>query len=94
VRHHGLAGGGPASAIGPRRALLAHLTHTFGADRVFATIARLARGQRDGALLEWRNAAACGRSRMQPDGYGLLRLGGREFGSSWSLTGAPFIQPP
>jgi hypothetical protein len=80
VRHHGLAGGGPATAVGPRRALLAHLTHTCGADQVFVTIARLARGQRDGALLEWRNAAACARGRMRPDGYGLLRLGHREYG--------------
>jgi hypothetical protein len=80
VRHHGLAGGGPATPVGPRRALLAHLTHTLGADGVFIRIARSARGQRDGALLEWRNAAACARGRMRPDGYGLLRLRRREYG--------------
>ena len=80
VRHHGLAGGGPATAVGQRRALVAHLAHTLGADGVFVTFARLARGQRGGALLEWRNAAACGCGRMRPDGYGLLRLGRREYG--------------
>jgi hypothetical protein len=80
VRHHGLAGGGPATTVGPRRALLAHLAHTLGADGVFAKIARAAGGQRNGALLEWRNAAACAHGRMRPDGYGLVRLGRREYG--------------
>src|SRR5207248_1628843 len=73
VRHHGLAGGGPVTPIGTRRALHATLAHTVGADGVFVTIARGARAQRHGALLEWRNAAACARGRMRPDGYGLLR---------------------
>jgi hypothetical protein len=80
VRYHGLAGGGSHTPVGPRRALLAHLAHTLGADGVFATIARAAFRQRGGSLLEWRNAAACARGRVRPDGYGLLRLGRREYG--------------
>jgi hypothetical protein len=80
VRYHGLAGGGHETPVGQRRALLAHAAHTRGVDRVFATVARAARFQRNGALLEWRNAAACARGRMRPDGYGLLRLGRREHG--------------
>jgi hypothetical protein len=80
VRHHGLAGGGPESPIGTRRTLLAHLDHTVGADAVFGVLARAARSQRDGALVEWRNAAACAHGRLRPDGYGVLRLGRREYG--------------
>jgi hypothetical protein len=80
VRHHGLAGGGPVTPVGTRRALHAKMAHTVGADGVFVTIARSARAQREGALLEWRNAAACAWGRMRPDGYGLLRLGRREYG--------------
>jgi hypothetical protein len=80
VRHHGLAGGGPMTPVGTRRSLHAKLAHTLGADGVFVRIARSAFAQRDGALLEWRNAAACAWGRMRPDGYGLLRLGHREYG--------------
>ena len=80
VRHHGLAGGGPMTPVGTRRALHAKMAHTVGTDGVFVTIARSARARREGALLEWRNAAACARGRMRPDGYGLLRLGPREYG--------------
>ncbi len=80
VRYHGLAGGSRETPVGPRRALLAHVEHTLGADGVFATMARAARLQRDGCLLEWRNAAACARGRVRPDGYGLVRLGRREHG--------------
>jgi hypothetical protein len=80
VRCHGLTGGGPRTPVGPRRALLANLAHTLGGDAVFAAIARAARAQREGALVEWRNAAACAHGRMRPDGYGLLRLGRREYG--------------
>jgi hypothetical protein len=80
VRHHGLAGGGRQTPVGARRALLAYAAHTLGADNVFATIARAADRKRDGSLLEWRNAAACARGRVRPDGYGLLRLGRREHG--------------
>src|SRR5712691_4405780 len=80
VSHHGLAGGGPDSPIGTRRILLAHRDHTVGADAVFGVLARAARAQRDGALVEWRNAAACAHGRLRPDGYGVLRLGRREYG--------------
>lgn len=72
VRHHGLAGGGPMTPVGTRRALHGKMAHTAGADAVFVTIARSARAQRNGALLEWRNAAACAWGRMRPDGYGLV----------------------
>jgi len=80
VRHHGLTGGGPRTPVGPRRALVANLAHTLGADAVFAEIARTARTQRGGALVEWLNAAASAHGRVRPDGYGLLRLGRREYG--------------
>jgi hypothetical protein len=80
VRHHGFTGGGPKTPVGPRRALLANLAHTLGADAVFAAIARAARTQREGALVEWRNAAACAYGRLRPDGYGILRLGRHEYG--------------
>jgi hypothetical protein len=43
-------------------------------------LARAARSQRDGALVEWRNAAACAHGRLRPDGYGVLRLGQRDYG--------------
>jgi Replication-relaxation len=80
VRHHALASGGPMTAVGTRPALQAKVAHTVGADGVFVTIARSARAQREGALLEWRKATACAWGRMRPDGYGLLRLGRREYG--------------
>ncbi len=64
VRHHGFTGGGPKAPVGPRRALLANLAHTLGADVVFAAIARAARTQRQGALVEWRNAAASAHVRL------------------------------
>src|SRR5216683_4156707 len=80
VRHHGFTGGGPKTPVGPRRALLTNLAHTLGADVVVAAIARAARTQREGALVEWRNAAACAYGRLRPDGYGLLRLGRHEYG--------------
>jgi hypothetical protein len=41
-------GGGPKTRYAARRALLANLTHTLGADAVFAAIARAARTQREG----------------------------------------------
>jgi hypothetical protein len=80
VRSHGLAGGGPYTPIGPRRALVAYQAHTLGTDAIFAAIAISARRQHGGVLLEWRNAAACARGRMRPDGYGLLCVGRREYG--------------
>jgi hypothetical protein len=81
VRHQGLAGGGPVTPVGPRRALLAHLPHTLGADAIFAMLARAAQiAPGGGALLEWRSAAACAHGRLRPDGYGLLRLGHQQHG--------------
>jgi hypothetical protein len=80
VRHHGLAGGGPARPIGTRRALHAQFEHTVGSDSIFATIARAAHNQRNWELVEWRNAAACAHGRTRPDGYGLLRVADREYG--------------
>jgi hypothetical protein len=79
VRAHGLAGGGPGAPIGSRGVLARRLAHTLGADAVFAGIARAARTE-CGALLEWRNPAACAHGRVRPDGYGLLRLGRLEHG--------------
>lgn len=81
VRHNGLTGGGPASPIGNRRQLLATPAHTLGTDEVFLTLIRSCRRAGAGvALVEWRNAAACARGRVRPDGYGLLQRGGRLFG--------------
>lgn len=81
VRHNGLAGGGPASPIGNRRQLLATPAHTLGTDETFLALRRACRRTAPGtALVEWRNAAACARGRVRPDGYGLLRRGGRLFG--------------
>jgi hypothetical protein len=58
---------------------MSHLAHTLGADAVFGAIARAAR-RNGGALIEWRNTAACAHGRLRPDGYGLLRLGRQEYG--------------
>jgi hypothetical protein len=91
VRHTGLAGGGPAQRPGTRLSraryvLLRHLAHTRGADRFFVALARASREAGhgspggDAALVVWRNAAACARGRVRPDGYGVLRLGGRRHG--------------
>ena len=94
ARHTGLAGGGPDQRAGTRlgRAryvLVRHLAHTRGADRFFVALARAARAAaarspesaRAGpALAVWRNAIACARGRVHPDGYGVLRRGGRRHG--------------
>jgi protein involved in plasmid replication-relaxation len=80
VSRHGLAGGGPESPIGTRRTLLAHLDHTVGADAVFGVLARAARAQPGGALVEWRNAAACAHGRLRPDGYGVIHVGRHQYG--------------
>jgi hypothetical protein len=81
ARHHGLAGGGPTAAVGPRAALLRQLAHTVGADAVFASLAWAARAHpAGGALLEWRGPAACAHGRLGPDGYGLVRVGRRQRG--------------
>lgn len=84
VRHLGLAGGGPGQPIGARRKLLASLAHTLGADAIFVGLASTARrlaaiGIND-ALVEWRNAAACSRGHLRPDGYGLYRHVGQLYG--------------
>jgi hypothetical protein len=81
ARVHGLTGGGPVAAFGPREMLLAHAAHTLTADRVMVGLAATARAdRRGGCLIEWRNAAACAHGRLRPDGYGLLRLANHECG--------------
>lgn len=84
VRANGLAGGGPDRPIGTRRKLLADLEHTLGADGVFVslieTAQRAATAGWDDALIEWRNAAACSRRHLRPDGYGIYRHRGRLYG--------------
>ena len=84
VHHLGLAGGGPGRPVGARRRLLASLAHTLGADAIFVGLARTARRLAaqgsDDALVEWRNAAACSRGHLRPDGYGLCRHAGQLYG--------------
>lgn len=89
VRHNGLVGGGPEQPRGTRLSrgrygLLRHLAHTRGADRFFVALASGDRGTgappNQAALLVWRNAVACARGRLRPDGYGVLRAGGRRHG--------------
>jgi hypothetical protein len=83
-RFNGLVGGGPDRAVGPRTDLLTHLEHTIGVNRVFVNLCQLAResvgADADDALVEWRNAATCGRRNFRPDGYGLYRRDGKLFG--------------
>jgi hypothetical protein len=84
VRHLGLAGGGPERPIGARRRLLASLAHTLGADAIFVSLVctakKLAALGSDDGLVEWRNAAACSRGHLRPDGYGLYRHAGQLYG--------------
>lgn len=84
VRWNGLAGGGPQRPIGTRGKLLQDLAHTRGADALFLGLLRTARelacAGRDDALIEWRNASACSRGYLRPDGYGLYRHGGQLYG--------------
>jgi hypothetical protein len=84
VHFNGLAGGGSEHPTGTRRLLLRDLDHTRGADAQFVGLCRRFKttAERRGgdALLEWRNAAACSRRRVRPDGYGMIRLGGRLHG--------------
>lgn len=84
VRFNGLAGGGPAESIGARRSLVGRFEHTLGVNRILTSLYRTASQSRascgDDALLEWRNAVACSRGALRPDGYGLYRRGGRAFG--------------
>lgn len=85
VRFNGLAGAGPGEGIGSRRKLLGqNLPHTLGTDAIFVGLVRTARefvrAGSDDALVEWRNAAACGRWRLRPDAYGAYRQRGRPYG--------------
>ncbi len=84
VRFNGLAGGGPDSPIGVRRALLKNLAHTLAVDGIFVSLIRTAKrfsaAGWDDALLEWRNAAAGSRGHLRPDGYGVYRHQGRSVG--------------
>ena len=84
VRHLGLAGGGPEQSMGVRRRLLVSLAHTLGADAIFVSLVctakKLAAQGSDDALVEWRNAAACTRGHLRPDGYGLYRHAGQLYG--------------
>lgn len=84
VRLNGLAGGGPTGAVGARASLLAALDHTLGVDALFVDLAHGARAAArrgaDEALVEWRNAAACARRWMRPDGYGVYRRGADRYG--------------
>src|SRR5262249_12961225 len=79
VRQEGLVGGGPTEPVGGRRQLGTNLQHTLGVDRVFVDLIASDRA-RGGAVLAWRNAAACARGRLRPDGYGLISLDGHQFG--------------
>ena len=83
VRFNGLAGGGPEHPTGVRRLLVRDLAHTLGADALFVGLYRRygARpAETDDAMLEWRNAAACSRRRVRPDGYGMVRHHGELYG--------------
>lgn len=84
VRFNGLAGGGTSHPVGTRRKLALQITHTRCADGVFVRLITQARisasAGGDDALLEWRNAAACVRGKVRPDGYGLYRHQGSLYG--------------
>ncbi len=81
VRDLGLVGGGPDKPVGSRRKLVRTLAHTRGADDIFVRLYRQARKHTtagcDEAMVEWRNAAACSRRHLRPDGYGVYRRGTR-----------------
>ncbi len=75
AQFNGLVGGGQESPIGARRALLKNLAHALAVDGIFINLIRTAErfsaAGWDDALLEWRNAAACSRGHLRPDGYGV-----------------------
>jgi len=81
IQELGLVGGGPDEPVGSRRKLVHTLAHTRGADEVFVCFYRQARERAasgcDDAMVEWRNAAACSRRHLRPDGYGVYRWGPR-----------------
>jgi hypothetical protein len=80
ARHHGYL----AHSSRMRRRMLRHLAHTVGASQFFVDLALAARhvtrSGGDDSLLEWRSAAACGRGRCRPDGFGCYRRGDARFG--------------
>jgi hypothetical protein len=84
IHFNGLAGGGSECPMGTRQLLIRNLNHTVGADAIFVGLHRTVRvgfAWADGdAVLEWRNAAACSRRRIRPDGYGMIRLRGQLHG--------------
>ncbi|MDQ6672316.1 MAG: replication-relaxation family protein [Chloroflexota bacterium] len=79
ARYHGLLGSGAST-----RRFSHHLAHTLGANAVFVAFVVAARRMTgrggDDTLEEWRSAAACGRGRFRPDGYGCYRRAGSRFG--------------
>ncbi len=81
---NGLTGGGPGRPTGARRKVLQTLPHTLSVNRFFVGAYRTAASRRarshDDALVEWRNAVACSQRLIRPDGYGLYRRDGNEFG--------------
>src|SRR6202011_2836084 len=81
VHFNGLVGGGPERPFGARSALVRNLVHKQGVDALFVDLARqLARAGENAALVEWRNAAACARHSLRPDGYGIVRYRGQLHG--------------
>ncbi|MCC7369267.1 MAG: replication-relaxation family protein [Chloroflexi bacterium] len=84
IRFNGLAGGSSARPFGTRELLTRNLNHTVGADGIFVGLHRIVRtigtSADDDGVLEWRNAAACIRGRVKPDGYGMVRLHGQPHG--------------
>ncbi|WP_040669307.1 replication-relaxation family protein, partial [Nitrolancea hollandica] len=84
VRLNGLVGGGPATPVGARRVLLRNLAHTLAVDGIFLSLiqtsGKFATVGWDDALHEWRNATACSRGHLRPDGYGVYRHHGRNSG--------------
>jgi hypothetical protein len=83
VRYNGLAGGGPESPIGSRCQLARNLAHTQGTAGLFVALVSAAgrpASAGDDGLVEWRNAAACSRRHLRPDGYGIYRHMGHLYG--------------
>jgi len=63
---------------------VANLAHTIGTNAIFVSLYRIARALtqegNDDAVVEWRNAAACSRRNLRPDGYGIYRHAGKLYG--------------
>ncbi|HEY8691556.1 MAG TPA: replication-relaxation family protein, partial [Chloroflexota bacterium] len=79
ARWRGLAGGGPAEPLGPRRSLLRYLAHTRGVNEFFVRLSADSL-HAAGKLVEWQNAHECCHWPVHPDGYGTLRVRGRDRG--------------